>query len=60
MPDQMKKPRYLIRKEVAIQFRLTPDQFERLKTIAKKYGDRENNVARMLFINAMMKEEGQA
>ena len=58
MNDEKVK-KYLICKEVAIQFRLTREQFERLQNISVRYGDRANNVARMLLINAMLKEEGQ-
>lgn len=52
-----KQHRYLIRKCKPIQFRLTQEQWEKLTSIAtSRYGDRPNNVARMIFLNGLRAE----
>lgn len=51
------KHRYMIRKCRPIQFRLTQEQWEKLTAIATaRYGDRPNNVARMIFLNGLRAE----
>lgn len=51
-----KQHRYMIRKCKPIQFRLTQEQWEMLTKVATRYGDRPNNVARMIFLNGLRTE----